>query len=120
VPFLMDVLALRRVPAQFFGVFMSVNPVLAALVGLVMLHQQLDHWAWTAIGVIVTANAVAASNGLRRGRSRGGSSPRVRRSSRRALRAFDPAIRKGCGDEESRSPRRQLGTECVRLQPSRR
>ena len=50
VPFLMDVLALRRVPAQFFGVFMSVNPVLAALVGLVMLHQQLDHWSWAAIG----------------------------------------------------------------------
>ena len=34
VPFLADLLALRRVPARFFGVFMSVNPVLAALVGL--------------------------------------------------------------------------------------
>ena len=38
VPFLVDLLTLRRVPAQFFGVFMSVNPVLAALVGLVVLE----------------------------------------------------------------------------------
>lgn len=29
VPFLSDLLTLRRVPAQFFGTFMSVNPVLA-------------------------------------------------------------------------------------------
>ena len=119
VPFLMDVLALRRVPAQFFGVFMSVNPVLAALVGLVMLHQQLDHWSWAAIGVIVTANAVAASTTGRRVRLRGGSSPAVRRSSRRGLRVVDPGIRNGCRDGERRSPRGQLGTECVRLRPSR-
>ncbi len=33
-PFMADVLALRRVAAGFFGVFMSVNPVLAALIGL--------------------------------------------------------------------------------------
>jgi inner membrane transporter RhtA len=130
VPFLMDVLALRRVPAQFFGVFMSVNPVLAALVGLVMLDQHLDHLAWAAIGAIVTANAVAAwaggrraktPAGRRRDRSRAGSSPAVRRSSRRALRTVDPMIRQCCADGERRSPRRQqLGTECVRLRPSRR
>ena len=39
VPFLADLLALRRVPARFFGIFMSVNPVLAALVGLVVLGR---------------------------------------------------------------------------------
>jgi len=59
VPFLSDVLALRRVPARYFGVFMSVNPVLAALVGLVVLGQHLDVLSWTAIAVIVAANAVA-------------------------------------------------------------
>ncbi len=40
LPFLADLLALRRVPTRFFGVFMSVNPVLAALVGEVVLHQR--------------------------------------------------------------------------------
>jgi inner membrane transporter RhtA len=66
VPFLVDLLTLRRVPAQFFGVFMSVNPVLAALVGLVVLGQHLVAVDWLAIGVIVTANAVAVSFGGRR------------------------------------------------------
>src|SRR5437763_418098 len=37
VPLLADLLALRRVPAGYFGIFMSVNPVLAALIGLVIL-----------------------------------------------------------------------------------
>nr|WP_306319168.1 MULTISPECIES: EamA family transporter [unclassified Streptomyces] len=59
VPFLSDLLALRRVPARFFGVFMSVNPVFAALVGMLVLGQHLDHLAWSAIAVIVVANAVA-------------------------------------------------------------
>lgn len=59
VPFLADLLALRRVPTHFFGVFMSVNPVFAALVGLVVLGQQLDGLAWGAIAAIVGANTAA-------------------------------------------------------------
>ncbi|MFD7159150.1 DMT family transporter [Kribbella sp. NPDC059898] len=63
VPYFVDVLTLRRVSAQFFGVFMSVNPVLAALVGLVVLHQRLAVLDWFAILVIVSANAVAITFG---------------------------------------------------------
>ncbi|MFF5852670.1 DMT family transporter [[Kitasatospora] papulosa] len=59
VPFLADLLALRRVPAHFFGVFMSVNPVLAAVVGLVVLDQHLAPTSWAAVMVIVGANTVA-------------------------------------------------------------
>jgi inner membrane transporter RhtA len=59
VPFLADLLALRRVPARFFGVFMSVNPVLAALVGLVILDQPLGWAEWLAIAAIVTVNTVS-------------------------------------------------------------
>lgn len=59
VPMLADLFSLRRVPARFFGIFMSVNPVLAALVGWAMLGQAL-HWIeWLAIGAIVTANGVS-------------------------------------------------------------
>ncbi|MFE9397047.1 DMT family transporter [Streptomyces flavidovirens] len=65
VPFLADLLALRRVPAHFFGVFMSVNPVFAALVGLAVLGQQLDGLAWLAIAVIVGANTAAVSTAHR-------------------------------------------------------
>lgn len=60
VPFLTDMLALRRVPAHFFGIFMSVNPVLAAAAGLVFLGQALGAVEWTAIAAIVAANAVSA------------------------------------------------------------
>lgn len=58
VPMLTDPQALRRVPARFYGVFMSINPVLAAIIGLVVLHQALSAADWLAIAAIVTANAV--------------------------------------------------------------
>ncbi|WP_443066633.1 EamA family transporter [Streptomyces sp. NBC_01255] len=58
-PFLADLLALRRVPARFFGIFMSVNPVFAALIGVLVLDQRLGAASWLAIAVIVTANAVS-------------------------------------------------------------
>ncbi|WP_329865044.1 EamA family transporter [Streptomyces sp. JV184] len=61
VPFLTDLLALRRLPAHFFGVFMSVNPVFAALAGVVVLGQQLDALAWIAIALIVGANAAVTT-----------------------------------------------------------
>jgi inner membrane transporter RhtA len=67
VPFLADMLALRRVPARLFGVFMSVNPVLAALVGLVVLDQSLGWPEWLAIAAIVTANTVSVLTTGRRG-----------------------------------------------------
>ena len=58
VPFLADLFALRRVPTRFFGVFMSVNPVLAALVGLLVLDQYLGWAEWLAIAAIVAANTL--------------------------------------------------------------
>jgi inner membrane transporter RhtA len=60
VPMTADLLALRRVPARFFGVFMSVNPVFAALTGLIVLGQSLPPADWLAIAAIVAANAVSA------------------------------------------------------------
>jgi inner membrane transporter RhtA len=65
VPFVADVLSLRRVPAHFFGVFMSVNPVLAALVGLAVLGQSLGWAEWLAVAAIVSANAVSVLTAAR-------------------------------------------------------
>src|SRR5271170_58560 len=65
LPMVADLLALRRVPTRLFGVFMSVNPVFAALVGLVVLGQSLVVVDWLAIAAIVAANAVAVSAGHR-------------------------------------------------------
>ncbi|WP_163508471.1 EamA family transporter [Fodinicola acaciae] len=62
VPFLADLYALRRVPAHFFGLFMSISPIFAALVGLVVLGQSLGWSDWLAIAVIIAANAVASGS----------------------------------------------------------
>jgi inner membrane transporter RhtA len=59
VPYAADLIALRFVPARFFGVFMSVHPVLAALVGVVLLRQLLGLHEWVGIAVVVLANAAA-------------------------------------------------------------
>jgi inner membrane transporter RhtA len=61
VPYALDVRLLRRVPAPFFGLFMSVNPVLAALAGIVLLDQVLNLREWTGIGIVIGANALATS-----------------------------------------------------------
>ncbi|MEV7085795.1 EamA family transporter [Streptomyces sp. NPDC093085] len=59
VPMLADLFTLRRVPARLFGLFMSVNPVLAAVVGGVVLGQAPDAVEWASIGAIVLANALS-------------------------------------------------------------
>ncbi|MEU9348410.1 EamA family transporter [Streptomyces sp. NPDC048278] len=59
VPYLADLFTLRHVPAQTFGLFMSVNPLLAALVGWIGLGQGLGALEWAAIGTVVAANAVS-------------------------------------------------------------
>ncbi|MET0134301.1 MAG: EamA family transporter [Kibdelosporangium sp.] len=60
VPFLADLLALRRVPTHFFGIFMSVNPVIAAAIGSVFLGETLAALDWLAVALIVTANSAGA------------------------------------------------------------
>jgi inner membrane transporter RhtA len=59
VPFVADVLALRRVPTHFFGIFMSVNPVFAAAIGATVLAEALGALDWIAIALIVAANVGA-------------------------------------------------------------
>jgi inner membrane transporter RhtA len=61
VPMTADFRALRKVPARFYGVFMSINPLLAALIGLIVLNQSLGLIDWVAIAAIVTANVVSMS-----------------------------------------------------------
>ncbi len=60
VPFLVDMLALRRVPTRIFGVFMSAHPVMAAFVGWIILGQLLPVVDWLAIAAIVAANCATA------------------------------------------------------------
>jgi inner membrane transporter RhtA len=61
VPYVADLLALRRVPAQMFGTFTSINPVWAALAGWLLLHQALDLNEWIGIGLIVISNVAISA-----------------------------------------------------------
>jgi threonine/homoserine efflux transporter RhtA len=60
IPYSVELEALRRVPAKVFGIWMSLEPAVAALVGLVMLGQSLAAREWAAIGCVVVASAGAA------------------------------------------------------------
>jgi inner membrane transporter RhtA len=64
VPYVADLLALRRVTAQMFGTFTSINPVWAALAGWLVLHQALDLNEWIGIGLIVISNVVISARGF--------------------------------------------------------
>ncbi|MGW0523583.1 EamA family transporter [Crossiella sp. NPDC003009] len=66
VPYSMDLLALRRLPAGAFGIMMSLNPALAALAGFLVLGQELGWWQLAAVGLVVLASAGAtAASGTR-------------------------------------------------------
>ena len=55
IPYTFEIEALRRMPARVFGILMSLEPVAAALVGLVVLGEVLDAREWLAIGCVVVA-----------------------------------------------------------------
>ncbi|WP_298803730.1 EamA family transporter [uncultured Pseudokineococcus sp.] len=78
VPFAADLVALRTVPPRLFGVLSSTQPVLAALVGLVLLGQVVAAHEWAGIAVVVVANVLAVTSASRRSRRRsGGRAPSV-------------------------------------------
>ncbi|WP_083753728.1 EamA family transporter [Actinosynnema sp. ALI-1.44] len=64
VPYVADLLALRRVPARMFSTFTSINPVWAALAGWVLLHQTLHLNEWIGIGLIVVSNTAVTARGV--------------------------------------------------------
>ena len=57
LPYSLELVALRRLPARTFGVLLSLEPAIAALVGLVLLRQGLPATSWLAVGAVVVASA---------------------------------------------------------------
>jgi heme a synthase len=60
IPYRLELEALRVIPTRIFGIWMSVEPAVAALVGLILLHQALAAREWAAVGCVVIASAGAA------------------------------------------------------------
>jgi inner membrane transporter RhtA len=61
IPYWLELEALRRIPTSLFGVWMSVQPAVAALIGLAVLGQHLSPAEWAGICCVVAASAGAAA-----------------------------------------------------------
>ncbi|HEV7651769.1 MAG TPA: EamA family transporter [Actinophytocola sp.] len=59
VPYSLELEALRRIPPKVFGVLMSLEPAVAALIGLVVLGEVLRPAQWLAVLLVVAASAGA-------------------------------------------------------------
>jgi inner membrane transporter RhtA len=60
IPYWLEMEALRRISAQLFGVWMSLQPAVAALIGLALLSQRLSPAEWVGICCVVIASAAAS------------------------------------------------------------
>jgi inner membrane transporter RhtA len=60
IPYSLETESLRRLPANVFGVLMSIEPAVAALAGFVVLGQSLGARDLVAIGFVVAASAGAS------------------------------------------------------------
>ena len=65
LPFTLELAALRKLSTATFGILLSLEPVVAALVGAVALSQVPGAVEWVAILCVVVASA-GASLGARR------------------------------------------------------
>jgi len=64
IPYTVDLEALRKIPPRVFGILMSLEPAMAALIGLIVLRESL-HWSqWIAVLCVVAASA-GATRGAR-------------------------------------------------------
>ena len=55
LPYGLEIVALKQLPAQTFGILMSMEPVLAALSGIIFLGEQLNVAQWVALACIIVA-----------------------------------------------------------------
>lgn len=94
IPFSMEMTALKSLPANTFAVLTSLSPMIAALVGLIMLGQQLTLWHYLAIAMVTAAGVGAVRTGSDPGAGRRG---RLRCAGWPSRRRCEPAV-------ESRAP----------------
>lgn len=60
IPYSLEMAALRTLPARVFGILMSLEPAVAALVGVLLLHEWLTPLQLIAMGCVIAASIGAA------------------------------------------------------------
>jgi inner membrane transporter RhtA len=63
IPFVLEMVALRRLPTALFGVLMSLEPAIATVLGFLLLGQQIALAGIAAIAMVSLASAGAALTG---------------------------------------------------------
>jgi inner membrane transporter RhtA len=59
IPYSLELEALRKIPPRVFGILMSLEPAVAAVIGLVVLSESLHPTQWIAVLCVVGASAGA-------------------------------------------------------------
>ncbi|MDO5624636.1 MAG: DMT family transporter [Pseudomonadota bacterium] len=70
LPISLEMVALKRLPKQAFGIMISMEPAVAALLALALLDERLSATQWLAIGLIMAASMGSAA-GSRPARPKG-------------------------------------------------
>jgi inner membrane transporter RhtA len=60
IPYALEMVALRQLPANTYGILCSAEPAVGALMGFVFLHQVLAPLQWLAIALVVSASIGSA------------------------------------------------------------
>ena len=64
IPYSLELEALRKMPSRVFGILMSLEPAMAAIIGFIVLHESLQWSQWIAVLCVVAASA-GATRGAR-------------------------------------------------------
>jgi inner membrane transporter RhtA len=56
IPYTLEMIALKAIPARTFGILMSLEPALAALAGLIFLHEVLTPLQSLAVALVIVAS----------------------------------------------------------------
>jgi inner membrane transporter RhtA len=71
LPYTLELLALRRLPASTFAILMSLEPAVAATAGFLVLNQSLSATEAVAIALVIAASMGAVRTQVGRGKARG-------------------------------------------------
>ncbi|WP_294045818.1 EamA family transporter [Sphingomonas sp.] len=62
IPYSLEIVALKRLPANTFGTLLSAEPAVGSLVGMTLLGEMLSPMQWLAVGLIICSSIGTALN----------------------------------------------------------
>ena len=60
IPISLEMVALKRLPREAFGIMISMEPAVAAWLALLLLDEHLSRWQWLAMGLVMAASMGSA------------------------------------------------------------